>query len=260
MDTKKIYDENGHGFTRIFSQDKVEKVNPIEYYRNHELNKRATVYRDILYAKNPFFTSILDDDFFLKHAEEGLVEFFDEKEKIVVHDNFLKLLITPRKKDQEKLLRGMTLNPDELYSLIIRSYKDFGFLYSTYCFENLPNGLEDKKLPMLIRVKDDDTIEKVGETDLNDGQLKNIIVQRNVVVSHFFEQDDLWHCFFITYNSIAGRENHKNGQAHFHYFSSGFGISKEDFIESMRTGNYRATSIHIDLLDYGNQADAIIKK
>jgi hypothetical protein len=260
MDTKKIYDENGHGFTRIFSHDKVEKVNPVEYYHNHELNKRITVYRDLLYANNPFLTSLLNEDFFIKNAEDGLAEFFAEKEKIVVHPNFLKLLTTTRKKDQIPLLRGMTLNPDELYSLIIKAYKDFGFLYSTYCFENLPRGLEDKKLPLLIRVKDDETIEKVGDTDLNDRQLKNIMVQRNVVVSHFFEQDDLWHCFFITYNSIAGRENHNNGQPHFHYFSSGFGISKEDFIESMRTGNYRATSVHFDLLDYGNQADAVIRK
>jgi hypothetical protein len=54
---------------------------------------------------------------------------------------------------------------------------------------------------------------------------------------------------------LSGKESWKNGQAHFHYISSAFGVSKEDFIESMRTGNYKATSIHIDLLDYGNQVD-----
>ncbi|MBF4472604.1 hypothetical protein [Flavobacterium sp. HJJ] len=255
MDTKKIYDEDGKGFTRVFFQDKIEKVNPIEHYKAYELKKRATVFRDLLYSKNPILTSGLDDDFFIKKAEEDLVGFFEEKEKIIPHDNFLKLLSTTRKKDQEKLLRGMTLNPDELFSLIIKSYKDFGFLYSTYHFENLPKGLEGKKLPKLIHIKGDETIEKVGDTDLSDGQLKNIIIQRNVIVSHFFELGDVWHCFFVTYNSIAGRENHKNGQAHLHYISSGFAISKDDFIESMRTGNYKATNIHIDLLDYGNQAN-----
>ena len=71
-----------------------------------------------------------------------------------------------------------------------------------------------------------------------------------MIVSHFFELDDIWHCFFVTYNSLSGKENHKDGQPHFHYMSSEFGISKEDFIESMRTGNYRATSVHFDLLDY----------
>ena len=52
---------------------------------------------------------------------------------------------------------------------------------------------------------------------------------------------------------MGGKENWKNGQPHFHYISSGFGIFKDDFIESMRTGNYKSTSIHIDLLEYGEQ-------
>ncbi len=122
-------------------------------------------------------------------------------------------------------------------------------------FENLPNGLEGKKLPKLFHIKEDGTIHKVGETDLTDGELKNVIEHRKVIVSHFFEKDDFWHCFFLTYNSIGGKENWKNGQAHFHYISSSFGISKADFIESVRTGKYKSTSIHIDLLDYGNQTE-----
>lgn len=31
--TTKITDENGNGFYRIFWDDKVEKVNPVEYYK-----------------------------------------------------------------------------------------------------------------------------------------------------------------------------------------------------------------------------------
>jgi hypothetical protein len=119
----------------------------------------------------------------------------------------------------------------------------------------LPGGLEGKKLPKLFHIREDGTIEKVGETDLTDGELKNVIEHRKVIVSHFFEKDDFWHCFFLTYNSIGGKENWKNGQAHFHYISSSFEISKADFIESMRTGKYKSTSIHIDLLDYGNQTE-----
>lgn len=253
MNTKKIFDENGQGFTRIFSTDKVEKVNPVEYYKTYELEKRTISLRDLLNAKNPFLTSLLEDDFFIKNAEETLVGYFDQFENTKVHNNFLELLKTTRKKDQVKLLRGMTLNPDQLMSLIFKSYNDFGFIYSKYLFENLPNGLEGKKLPKLFHIKDDGTIEKVGETELSDGQLKNVIEQRKVIVSHFFEQGDIWHCFFLTYSSIAGKGNHNSGQPHFHYLSSRFEISKEDFIESMRTGNYKSTNIHFDLLEYGNQ-------
>ena len=250
MNTKKIYDENGQGFTRIFSMDKVEKVNPIEYYKTYEIEKRATTLRDLLNVKNPFLTSQLNDNFFIRNAEETLVGFFEEFEKTEVHKNFIELLKTTRKKDQVRLLKGMTLNPDELMSFIFKSYSEFGFLYSKYLFENLPTGLVGKKLPKLFHLKEDGTIEKVGETELTDGELKNIIEHRKVIVSHFFELDDIWHCFFVTYNSLSGKENHKDGQPHFHYISSGFGVSKEDFIESMRTGNYRATSVHFDLLDY----------
>ena len=253
MNTEKIYNENGQGFIRIFSSDKVEKVNPVEYYKTYELEKRAISFRDLLNTKDPFLTSQIDDKFFLKKAEETLVDFFEQFEQTKVHENFLVLLKTTRKKDQVSLLKGMTLNPDELMSLIFKAYNDFEYLYSKYLFETLPGGLEGKKLPKLFHINADGTIEKVGETNLSDGELKNVFEQRKVIVSHFFENNDFWHCFFLTYYSIGGKENWKNGQPHFHYISSSFGISKADFIESMRTGKYRSTSIHIDLLDYGNQ-------
>lgn len=248
-----IFDDNGHGFTRVFTTEDVELVNPIDYYKNYELVKRATILRDLLNSVDPFLLSNLDDSFFLKNAENTLGDLLEQFEQTEVHQNFLTLLETSRKKDQIRLLKGMTINPDQLMSLIFKSYNYFGFLYSKYLFENLPNGYEDRKLPKLFQYKDDGTIEKVGETDLTDGELKNIIEQRKVIVAHFFEQGDFWHCFFLTYNSIGGKENRKDGQAHFHYFSSSFGISKADFLESMKTGNYKSTSIHIDLLGYGNQ-------
>lgn len=257
MDRKKIYDESGQGFTRVFSSDKVEKVNPVEYYKNYELEKRAIVLRDLLNAKDPVLTSQLDKSFFLKQAEETLEGFFEKFENTEIHENFQKLLETTRKKDQVNLLRGLTINPNQLMSLILKSHKDYCFTYSKYRFENLPNGLEEKKLPELIQLNEDGSIKKIGDSDLTDGELKNVIEHRKVITSHFFEKGETWHCFFTTYNSIGGKENWKNGQAHFHYISSAFGISKADFIESMRTGNYKATSIHIDLKDYGNQSEKV---
>lgn len=253
MNTEKINDENGKGFTRTYSSDKVEKVNPVEYYKAYELEKRKTSIRDLLNAKNPFWTSLLDDDFFVEKAEETMSGFFEKFEQTKVPVNFLKLLETDRKKDQIKLLKRQSLNPDQLMSLIFKSYQDYGYLYSKYVFENLPNGFEDRKLPKLFHVKEDGTVYKVGETDLTDGQLKHIIEHRKVIVSHFFEKDDLWHCIFATYASLSGRENHKGGQAHFHYISSSFMLTKQEFIDSMESGNYRSTKVHIDLLDYGYQ-------
>ncbi|MCG6189123.1 hypothetical protein [Maribellus maritimus] len=253
MSTKKIHSEDGKSAYRIFSDDKVEKVNPIEYYKSYEIKKRATVFRDLLKSTHPSLASTLNNSFFEKRAEDSLIGFFEQKEQTDIHNNFLTLLQTSRKKEQEKLLKGMSLNPDQLYSLIIKSHKDHNYLYSRYLFENLPKGTKEEDLPEVILIEYDNTVKKIGSTGLSDGELKNLIEHRKVIVSHFFEKDDVWHCFFLTYNSIAGKENHNQGQPHFHYISSAFGIQKDDFIESMRTGKYKSTSIHIDLLDYGNQ-------
>lgn len=252
--TERIADENGNGFYRIFWDDIVEKVNPIRYYKEYELQKRAISYRDILEIKCPTYISYLPEDFFIRFAEKKINEekFWETKEQKDVPENFLRLLETTRKKDQESLLKGLSINPDQLISLIFKSYKDYGYLYSRYRFEILPKGVESKKKPILANISEDE-ITTIGDTDLTQGQVKNMIEQRKVIVSHFFEKGDDWHCLFITYNSIKGKENWKDGQAHFHYISSAFGISRDDFIESMKNGQYKSTSIHIDLLDYGNQ-------
>jgi hypothetical protein len=172
-----------------------------------------------------------------------------------VNPNFIELLKVTRKKEQVSLLKGQSLKPQELMALIFKSFSEFGYLYSRYRFEILPPNLKDKKLPRMFNVAKDGSIEKVGETNLSDGELRALIEQRKVIVPHFFEKDDVWHCFFVTYNSLNGKEGWKDGQAHYHYISSSFGISKDEFIESMRTGKYKSTSIHIDLLDYGNQIE-----
>src|SRR5687768_13499227 len=140
MNTNRIFDESGEGFTRVFSTDKVERVNPVEFFKNHELEKRATLLHDLLYAKDPFMTSFLNRDFFLKKAAETLDGFFEKFEQTKVHENLEKLLTTERKKDQINLLKGVTINPDELASLIFKSFTDHGYLFSRYVFENLPNG------------------------------------------------------------------------------------------------------------------------
>lgn len=254
----KIADEDGNGFYRIFWDDKVEKVNPVEYYKNYELNKRAISFRDLLVMKDPFLAGKLTTDFYVKLAKEEIEKekFWETKEEIEVPENFLKLLETTRKKEQVSLLKGLSINPDQLISLIFKSFNDHHYLYSRYRFENLPKDLGDKKRPKVADISKEGVIKTVGETELTEGQVKKMINERKVIIAHFFDRGDDWHCLFITYNSIDGRENHKNGQPHFHYILSAFGITRDDFIKSMESGNYKSTPIHIDLLEYGNQPTA----
>lgn len=251
----KIVNEDGSGFYRIFWDDNVEKVNPVEYYKNYELNKRIISYRDILEMKDPILAKKITNDFYVRFAKEEIEKekFWETKEEIEVPKNFLKLLETTRKKDQVSLLKGLSINPNQLISLIFKSFNDHNYLYSRYRFEKLPKDLNDKKMPKVADISEKGVIKTVGETDLTEGQVKKLINERKVIIAHFFDRGDDWHCLFITYNSIDGRENHKDGQPHFHYISSAFEITRDDFIKSMENGNYKSTPIHIDLLGYGKQ-------
>ena len=165
----------------------------------------------------------------------------------------MRLFKTTRKKDQEALLKGLSINLDQLISLIFKSFTEYGYLYSRYRFETLPKGLDSNKKPQLADASENGIVKTIGETDMTQGQVKNMIEQRKVIIAHFFDQGDDWHCLFITYNSIDGKENWKNGQPHFHYISSAFGVTRDVFMKSMKDGQYKSTPIHIDLLGYGNQ-------
>lgn len=250
----RIANGDDNGFYRVFLDDVVEKVNPIEYYKNFELTKRAIFLRDIIEVKNPPLAAQLTSELYLNLAKKQIEEenFWETKETIEISENFLRLFETTKKKDQISLLKGESINPNQLIYLIFKVYRDYGYLYSRYRFEILPKDLEDKKKPKLA-ILENETIKTIGETNLTKRQINKMIEYRKVIIAHLFDKENIWHCLFTTYNSIDGKEKYKKGQPHFHYISSAFGITRDDLLKSMKNGNYKSTSIHIDLLEYGNQ-------
>ncbi len=52
----------------------------------------------------------------------------------------------------------------------------------------------------------------------------------------------------------GGKESWKDGQAHFHYISSKFGITREELLSKFESGKYPSSSVHIDILEYGAQS------
>lgn len=241
-------------YTIAFAEGNVENVNPIEYIKSYELYKRVSSKQEFYTRRFPSIDPIVLEEKLKKILAVEVKELFSQIEKEKIHPNFLNLLSTIKKKEQVRLLKGLTLTPFQLTSLIFKSYSEFGYRYSKYRFENIPPQFTGKKIPHLFTVNDDGTVKKIGSTDLTEGSMRQLIEQRTVVVAHFFEKENVWHCFFSTYDSAAGQENYKGGQAHMHYISSGFGVTKGDFIASLESGNYRSTSVHIDLLEYGKQA------
>ena len=165
MFTDKIYDESGKPFTRIFAYDKVERVNPIDFYREHEIKERIIILKDTILAKEPILSFIISDEHIAKYVKGTIGEFFNEFEKTELKENFIQLLQTDRKKDQVRLLKGVSINHEELMALIFKSFRNFGFLYSKYLFENLPKRIEEKKMPKMFHLEKDGSISKVGETD-----------------------------------------------------------------------------------------------
>jgi len=82
---------------------------------------------------------------------------------------------------------------------------------------------------------DRDQVKKSGEkSTLSNGQLKQAIEQR-IVIAKFLDKDEKWHCLFVTHDSLRGEENRKNGQPHFPYILSNFGLSIEKVVKSLKS-------------------------
>ena len=182
-------------------------------------------------------------------------EFINSFRKVELPKNLINLLGSKKKSDQQKLLKGLEITPDILMGFILFA-GDKDYTLSEYISEFQTSAIDGKKLPYAYTLKDDGEITKFGSTDLTNGQLKQALEQRNVKIAKIITKGDEWHCFFLTYNSIAGKENWQNGQPHFHYVSNLFGISKSDLIENIRSKDYKLGNLpHIVLKEYGVQPE-----
>lgn len=169
-----------------------------------------------------------------------------------IPQNLLDLLLDNKKNKQESLLKKVSLSPNILSAFIFRAYEEYGFLFSEYKKETLPKSIDSEKMPLAYNVEDGN-VKKYGETSLSDGQLRQAIEQRKVIVAKFLDDGVNWHCFILTFKSLRGEETWKNGQPHYHYVSNKFNITKEEVIQQIKNGEYPNTSVHIKLLDYGSQ-------
>ena len=189
----------------------------------------------------------------LKKWEEELARMQTQK----IPENLLKLLGADSKKDQLRLLNGLSLTTNELMAFICRSW-DYGYVYSTYISEHLPVGLDVRRMPIFAYKQDDGKIVKAGKTSLTDGQIKQAIEQRSVKVVKFLDRGSQWHCFYQTYRSLTGKERaHKNGQPHIHYISSAWNLPREQVLAELRSKDYKLPSYHIDYHTHRNPRPAV---
>ncbi len=185
---------------------------------------------------------------FLKRANEKWGERLAQINSDSVPENFILLLNAQSKHEQEKLLRGQSITPMQLAAYLFRAWTDFGYSFSNYRAEHHHKGVIEQDLPQLIHL-DGENIVKAGATPLTDGQLKNVVNHRKVVVSKILDRGSEWHCFFITYNSMAGKEKWQGGQPHYHYISDKWGLSRQEAVDRLKSTNYPPTSVHIALVE-----------
>lgn len=253
MRIREIIDKKTGEKLIFFGGEDFENVNPDKYYYDACFVKRMMmlVPEEVRGRKK---TTEEGKKSLLETAKKCR-EFINSFREIELPKNLVDLLSATKKKEQKKLLRGLVLNPDILMSFLLM-VGDNGYTLSEYSSEFQASDVKKDKLPYAYILNEDGKVQKFGKTELTDGQLKHALEQRSVKIAKIIEKDEKWHCFFITYNSIGGRENWQNGQPHFHYISNLFGIEKEDVIKQIKAREYKLGSLpHIVLEDFGAQPD-----
>ena len=251
MKQSKVIFNEGKSIYNIFEATDFEFVNPVEYYAKYYIQHRMTVERDILFLKKLPFSSSIAQELLLKRATEAWNEMYQTINESGFPANLIALLGSDKKKNQIRLLRGLSINSFQLLAFIFKACSTNGFVYSQYIAKHHHNGVNPAELPLIINTEND-KVEHIGNTTLTDGELKQVVDHRKVIVAKFLDKGDEWHCFFTTYKSLRGDEkNWKNGQPHLHYISNSFGMSRIDVLDSLKSDKYKLPSTpHIDLKSY----------
>ncbi|NOU16575.1 MAG: hypothetical protein HOO91_03330 [Bacteroidales bacterium] len=218
-----------HGLVEILKKGKLSLKEKIDIVQKNKMALKT-------WEKEMF------DETFEKWKQE-----FETVRKTKVPENFIALFTTKSKDEQKKLLTKQRILPYELLAFYCQAYTDYGFTFSEYKSEHLPNDLKGKEFPNLF-YEDNNEIHKIGETSLSDGQLKHAIKNRNVIVSRFLDKGNEFHCFFTTHKSLKGEESGRDGQPHFHYISDKFGHSRDKVLRELKSKNYKLGTLpHIDV-------------
>lgn len=251
MDIHKIMDKEKEGHYLVFTRPDIEYVNPILHHREIYIKKSIIIEGELLKALGLPIRSMKTA--LLRSAIQDWTKYRDKIFKTKIPSNLKEILSTKKKKEQKRLLKDLSITSDQFLALIMYAWRYHGFTFSKYRSDNYPKGVDESQFPTLINTEGE-KVTKIGETTLSDGQLKQAIQQRKVVVATFLDRKDEWHCLFTTFHSLKGEESWQKGQPHYHYISDKFGISRDKVIKELKSPNYKLPSLpHINLTDYGKQ-------
>lgn len=203
----------------------------------------------VMLEKDKNFNLPCNDEIINQVALMFAKQSYNELSKVSV-DSKLKNIFQKElnKKEQIRLLKGVQLTEPQLSSLF-NFAEECGYRFSHYKWQGNPKSVKEEKLPSFMHLKDDGSVEYIGDTTLAEGQMRTIINQADVLIVRIFNNGIHWHCFLQTYKGLKGMESGVQGsRPHLHYLSDSFGISKADLVKMIKIGRYPNTPVHIPLL------------
>lgn len=228
--------------------DEVENVSYRDTVIKFQASSIAPVLKAYLDKDNKCTFSYNDDTVYNAALEiaEKTYEDFIKSSFDSCFNNLLKKEFS--KKEQIRLLKGAQLTETQLSSLF-NFAEECGYKFSHYKWQGDPKSVKEEKLPSFMHLKDDGSVEYVGDTTLTEGQMRTIINQADVLIARIFDNGIHWHCFLQTYKGLKGMESGIQGsRPHLHYLSDSFGISRDDLVKMIKMGRYPNTPVYIPLL------------
>lgn len=218
---------------------------PFDYFRLGHAYHSANMFQDILKVKCPI--AIPDDlvrKFVLQQTDEMIADkLANSKPHPAIHQLFFDESLSH--KEQINLLKDVTLTPSDILWLN-KEAQDSGFLMDIYHEEKYPEKFDEKKHPLLFQKKEDGSIEKMGSTDMTEGEMRALLEQRKVIQARVYHRESIWHCFYFTFKGLAGEESGIMGsKPHYHYLSDKTGIKWDDLVSRIKDCDMPSSKVHI---------------
>ena len=218
---------------------------PFDYFRLGHAYNSANLFQDVLKVKCPI--SIPDDlvrQFILQKTDEMIAQMLSNSAS---HPAIHQLITddTLSHKEQERLLKDVILEPTDILWLN-KEAQDLGYLLDIYHEEKYPEKFNEKSHPFLFHRKEDGTIEKMGKTDMTEGEIRALLEQRKVIQARVYHKNNIWHCFYFTFKGLAGEECGIMGsKPHYHYLSDKSGIVWDDLVKRIKDCDMPSSKNHI---------------
>ena len=153
-----------------------------------------------------------------------------------------------KKKEQEKILKGISLDINQLGALFLHG-EELGYKFSSYRFEGVPQKIKKEDLPNFAYIDDKDILHRVGGESLSEGQLRAFINESKIIYVQMLDNGIQWHAFIRTFQGLKGKESGTQGSVpHIHYYSNKNGTSRQDFVKMIKNGLYPSAKVHIPLI------------